>query len=946
MPQLFAQLFALISLPASLAFYPQEGAATNLLDFSRSQANRVQLIGDEGHKMLPEAQEPGRWRFQDGVLTASPAWDSVVTPDSYGDFRMHLEFNVNAATNDEREKNGNSGVYIQQRYELQIFDSFGVAAGEYQSWDCGSLYRLKKPDQLAAKPAGLWQSYDILFRTARFTGDQKVENARITVFLNDTLIHDDVSLARKTGAGEAEAPDPRPIKLQGHHNEVGFRNAWIEPIELAAMPSVPAEDPRRVRKTLPRPGKVFTVDGRTAFVIEPVAATRQKGPMPWVWYAPTLRGLPGPEEAWMIDRLLAGGIAIAGIDVGESYGSPAGREGYDAFYAHLTETRGFAKRPVLLARSRGGLMLYGWATLHPECVAGIAGIYPVCDITSYPGVARAASAYGLSPAELSADLAAHNPIERLAALAAARVPILHIHGDSDTVVPLDANSAALKDRYSKLGGPIEVSVLAGRGHDMWSGWFQSQAITDFMIERAEAGAAEQRPVKVYILAGQSNMVGIGQVNGPSQRWGSEFVDPVVSVYRGPYSKGVDYGALPPADTKKLAAFGGVRPTPFPPPPPGGGTYVVRGSILPGEAGPFEFSPGYAESTYCVMNIDGVEVYRRNVGEGPQRTPFTFESGKTYSFGITYLTESANGLGWISRAAVPGTLTAIVQAEGRYPHLLDGEGRWAVRSDVHYKGLITAAADQPLTVGCGANADSIGPELEFGHVMGAHHDEPVLILKTSQGNRSLGWDFLPPGSERFTFEGRTYAGYGDKVPSWTADDPGQEVDWYAGKQYDDGFGAVHDVLDHFSDHFPTYADRGYEIAGFAWWQGHKDGTPALANRYEQNLVRLIQSLRDEFNAPRAPFAVATVGFHGWEMTGPHLAVAEAQLAVSGDRTNYPAFAGNVLTVETRDFWKPAHASPRDQDYHYHGNAETYLQVGRALAEALLQLKAASQPPGSK
>lgn len=462
----------------------QEQAGADLLEFSRVPADGVQLIGADSHRMVPEADAPGQWRFEAGVLTASPVWDSVLTPDSYGDFRMHIEFNVNAAAHKEREKNGNSGVYIQQRYELQILDSFDVAHGDYQDWDCGSLYRMKRPDRLAAEPAGAWQSYDVVFRTARFAGEKKTENARITVFLNDKLIHDNVSLARKTGAGKAEGPEPLPIKLQGHHNQVRFRSAWIQPLDLADMPAVPANDPRRTRKTLPRPGKVFSINGLTAFVIEPVAATRQEGPMSWVWYAPTLPRLPATEETWMFDRLLAKGIAIAGIDVGESYGSPKGQKGYDALYEHLTKARGFAQRPVLLARSRGGLMLYAWATLHPKCVAGIAGIYPVCDIASYPGVERAASAYGLSAAGLTAELATHNPIERLDALAKARVPILHIHGDSDTVVPLDANSAALKTRYSKLGGPVEVTVLPGRGHDMWSGWFQSKALTAFMIEHA------------------------------------------------------------------------------------------------------------------------------------------------------------------------------------------------------------------------------------------------------------------------------------------------------------------------------------------------------------------------------------------------------------------------------------------------------------------------------
>jgi len=440
------------------------------------------------------------------------------------------------------------------------------------------------------------------------------------------------------------------------------------------------------------------------------------------------------------------------------------------------------------------------------------------------------------------------------------------------------------------------------------------------------------PVKVYILSGQSNMVGIGQVSGGTTRWGKEIIDPVVSVYEGAHSAEADYDSMTPIATQELAEYGGVHPTPF----PGGGTQVVRGFIEIAVDGVYEFSPGYSNSTHNVMEVAGVEVYRREPGEEPTRTPFPFKAGERHPFKITFFTDAADGLGWLWRTDLPGTLSTLVKTDGKFPHLVDAEGRWAVRDDVWYKGLVTATANKWLTVGCGANANSIGPELQFGHVLGDHHDEPVIIIKTSQGNRSLGWDFLPPESARFTHEGRTYAGSGDKIPSWTAEDPGKEVDWYAGKQYDDCFKAVHEVLDNFATHFPQYAERGYEIAGFAWWQGHKDGNDAHASRYEHNLVRLIESLRGEFDAPEAPFVIATIGFGGWEMAGPHLTVANAQLAVSGDRGKYPEFAGNVRTVETRDFWRGASISPRDQGFHYNGNAETYLLVGDALGQGMVGL----------
>jgi hypothetical protein len=211
------------------------GTTAGLFDVAdeRRPADAVQLVGSAGSELVAEdPASASQWRFADGVLTASSAWDSVVTKQVYRDFRMHVEFNVNAAAGADLESRGNSGVYIQQRYELQILDSFGVAEAEYLPSYCGSLYRLKKPDRLANKPAGEWQSFDIVFRAARFAGAEKVENARVTAYHNGQLIHDDFAIPRKTGAGKAEGPESLPVKLQGHHNPVRFRNVWIQELDL------------------------------------------------------------------------------------------------------------------------------------------------------------------------------------------------------------------------------------------------------------------------------------------------------------------------------------------------------------------------------------------------------------------------------------------------------------------------------------------------------------------------------------------------------------------------------------------------------------------------------------------------------------------------------------------------------------------------------------------
>ena len=130
-------------------------------------------------------------------------------------------------------------------------------------------------------------------------------------------------------------------------------------------------------------------------------------------------------------------------------------------------------------------MLYNWAAENPDKVGGIAGIYPVGNLASWPGLGKACKAYGMDAASLEKVLAEHNPIERLAPIAKAHVPILHIHGDKDRVVPLEQNSGLIHERYQALGGPMELIVIPGGGHDLKPHWFRSQELVDFVTKHAK-----------------------------------------------------------------------------------------------------------------------------------------------------------------------------------------------------------------------------------------------------------------------------------------------------------------------------------------------------------------------------------------------------------------------------------------------------------------------------
>lgn len=451
--------------------------------------------------------------------------------------------------------------------------------------------------------------------------------------------------------------------------------------------------------------------------------------------------------------------------------------------------------------------------------------------------------------------------------------------------------------------------------------------------------SKDKPVKVYILSGQSNMVGMGEIDGGGQRWGDEFVDPVVSVYEGDYDPSKNYDEIEPVQTLKLEKFGGVTPTPY----PGGGVQIVRGFIYPKVTGVFEMRPGHNDSRNNIMEIDGVEVYRKEPGSDAKFKSVKLTKGEKVPFKITYLTEHANGLGWMARLDIPGNLTTLVKQQGKFPHLVDDEGNWTKREDVIYKGVISSIGQGPLKPGVSGN--TIGPEMGFGHVMGYYHDEPVLLIKSSIGNRSLGWDILPPGSDRVEFEqdGKTYVypGYQDEVRHgrWEKDNvpPAPKHDWYAGKEYDRFTDEAKNVLDNFDTLFPQFADQGYEIAGFVWWQGHKDGGDAgHIQMYEKNLKNLIKAWRKEFNAPDAPWAIATVGFGGDQMQDNYIRILEAQKVVANPE-KHPEFKDTVITVDTRPFWRGVDVSPKSQDFHYNRNAETYYLVGDALGRAMVELK---------
>jgi hypothetical protein len=455
-----------------------------------------------------------------------------------------------------------------------------------------------------------------------------------------------------------------------------------------------------------------------------------------------------------------------------------------------------------------------------------------------------------------------------------------------------------------------------------------------------------KPVKVYILAGQSNMVGMGDISGARPPFPSVFLsaDPAVipgampiggaglgahgiytaagggaagataAVYAGAYDAKADYAKLTAVKTfpvslgtlaEKLPSVDGPH------------TVVVSAFIDVPATGTYTVHAGFDSSANNITTLNGKEVYRKEAGARPVITKVELETGKRYPLRTTYF-QGGSAAFWLEQVEIQGKgdLKYLAQKDGTFSYLIDGEAKWTARGDVTYTDprLFPTRTSSSLSA-TSNNGGSIGPELGFGSVMGHFHDEQVLLIKTAMGNRSLGFDFRPPSS------GKT-------------DRPGAET--WEGLEYRLMVEGVRKTLGELEKVVPGYKGQGYEIAGFGWFQGHKD-SGAPKEEYEKHLVNLINDMRKEFNVPKMPAVVATVGFHGYRLVeGPWQGIWEAQMAV-GDPKQHPEFAGTVASVDTRDFWREIEESPRNQDYHYNRNPETYLLIGEAMGRAMVRLQ---------
>lgn len=235
---------------------------------------------------------------------------------------------------------------------------------------------------------------------------------------------------------------------------------------------------------LPGTAETFDLEGNKGVLY---AAPKPFIGKPWLWYAPTLNGgLSIAERKKYFDTFIKAGISIAGFDLGEVRGSPASTAKFTLFYDEMVK-RGYSPKPILLGQSRGGMMTLAWAFRHPDKVKAWVGIYPVCNLASWPlknSKPQTLADFAMPEVDLVAKLSEFNPIDNLQGLIANKVPMFAVHGDSDVVVPYDLNTKLLKERYEDGGGQITVKVIPGEGHKVGPSFFECRELIDFVLKQA------------------------------------------------------------------------------------------------------------------------------------------------------------------------------------------------------------------------------------------------------------------------------------------------------------------------------------------------------------------------------------------------------------------------------------------------------------------------------
>lgn len=182
------------------------------------------LFGEPGNENEKNWKNGKLMELSDGKFLTVSKTGNITTKESFGAFKVHIEFRLAWMPNSTGQGRSNSGVYLQDRYELQVLDSFGLNG---ENNECGGFYTQHKPSVNMCYPPMSWQTYDIEFTPAQFADGKKVKNARATVLHNGVKIHDAVEFPKEGPGGKKEEAIPGPFQFQDHGDPVVYRNVWV-----------------------------------------------------------------------------------------------------------------------------------------------------------------------------------------------------------------------------------------------------------------------------------------------------------------------------------------------------------------------------------------------------------------------------------------------------------------------------------------------------------------------------------------------------------------------------------------------------------------------------------------------------------------------------------------------------------------------------------------------
>ena len=175
-----------------------------------------------------QSKEKIGWKIEDGAMTVVKGTGGIQTKREFGDVQLHIEWRTPAEVEGDGQGRGNSGVFLQSTYEVQVLDNYNNRT--YSNGQAGSIYKQSMPLVNACRPPGEWQTYDIIFMAPQFSNGQVIRPATITVFHNGVLVQNHYELKGNTpyiGLPKYKAHGKLPLMLQDHSNPVSYRNIWV-----------------------------------------------------------------------------------------------------------------------------------------------------------------------------------------------------------------------------------------------------------------------------------------------------------------------------------------------------------------------------------------------------------------------------------------------------------------------------------------------------------------------------------------------------------------------------------------------------------------------------------------------------------------------------------------------------------------------------------------------